>query len=200
MSANVIRTTRLPARLAPTTTAVAVTVAAAVVLLVLFYTVGGPFGTVNDLANAVVGLLSAVLAVQTARLGVPAAAVATAGVGGALMVAGSWLVITDRSGWVLAGLVSALGAAALGAWLVVLNLAARRAGTLGTPVARLGTISGALMTLGVLTVPDLLALADAWKDLHWYGVVGFLGWLGLYLGYPVWCALVACAAGQRRTG
>jgi hypothetical protein len=200
MSATVIRTTRLPSRLIPTATAIAVTVPAAIVLLVVFYAVGGPFGTLNDLANALVGVLSVVLAAQTARLGVPAVAIAPAGLGGALMVVGSWLVITGRTGWVLAGLVSAVGAAALGSWLVVLNLAARRAGTLSTPTTRLGLASGALMTLGILTVPDLVARADAWEDLHWYGVVGFLGWLGLYLGYPVWCVLLARAAGQRRTG
>jgi len=113
---------------------------------------------------------------------------------------GSWLVITGRTGWVLAGVVSALGAAALGVWLVVLNLGARRTSTLTTPVTRLGLASGGLMTLGVLTVPDLLARSEAWEDLHWYGVVGFLGWLGLYVGYPVWCLLLARAAGQRRTG
>lgn len=200
MSANVTRTTRLPSRLVPAATAVAVTVLAAVVLLVVFYAVGGPFGTLNDVANALVGVLSVVLAAQTARLGVPAVGIAAAGVGGALMVVGSWLVITGRTGWVLAGLVSALGAAALGVWLVVLNLGARRTGTLTTPVTRLGLASGGLMTLGVLTLPDLLARSDAWEDLHWYGVVGFLGWLGLYVGYPVWCLLLTRTAGQRRTG
>ena len=74
MSANVIRTTRLPSRLIATTTALAVTVPAAIVLLVVYYAVGGPFGTLNDLANALVAVLSAVLAVRTARLGAPLAA------------------------------------------------------------------------------------------------------------------------------
>jgi len=200
MSANVMRTTHLPSRLIPTATAIAVTVPAAIVLLVVYYAVGGPFGTLNDLANALVGVLSVVLAIQTARVGVPAAAIAAAGAGGALMVVGSWLVITGRAGWVLAGLVSAVGAAAIGGWLVVLNQTARRAGLLSSTVARLGLGSGALMTLGILTVPDLVVRADSWDDLRWYGVVGFIGWLGLYLGYPVWCALLARAAGQRRTG
>ena len=88
MSANVTRTTRLPSRLVPAATAVAVTVLAAVVLLVVFYAVGGPFGTLNDVANALVGVLSVVLAAQTARLGVPAVGIAAAGVGGVLMVVG----------------------------------------------------------------------------------------------------------------
>jgi hypothetical protein len=200
MSANVIRTTRLPSRLIATTTALAVTVPAAIVLLVVYYAVGGPFGTLNDLANALVGVLSAVLAVQTARPGVPAAAVVTAGVGGALMVVGSWLVITDRTGWVLAGLVGAVGTGAVGAWLLTFNVIAGRTGMLARPLARLGTVSGAVSTLGLLAVPDAVARVDAWDDLHWSGVLALMSWLGVYLGYPLWCALVARAPGQRRTG
>lgn len=184
-----------------TAAAIAVTVPAAMVLLVLYYTVGGPFGTLNDMANALIAMLTALLAVQTAaKFAVPAAAVAAAGAGAALMVVGSWLVITDRTGWVLAGLVSAVGAAAAGAWLLTLNLTAERKGAWSRPVTSLGVVSGALMTLGVLTIPDILGRADTWEDLHWYSVVGFVGWLGLYLGYPVWCALLAHEAGQRRTG
>ena len=184
-----------------TATAIAVTVPAAIVLLVVYSTVGGPFGTLNDLANALVAVLSAVLAAQTAaRLRVPAAAVVAAGAGAALMVVGSWLVITGRAGWVLAGLVSAAGAAALGAWLVTASVTGKRAGKLALPVARLGAASGTLMMLGVLTLPDIVARVDIWEDLHWYGIAGFIGWLGLYLGYPAWCALLTRDAGQRRTG
>jgi hypothetical protein len=179
---------------------VAVTVLAAVVLLVVYYSVGGPFGTLNDLANALVALLSAVLAVQTARVGVPRAVVATAGVGGALMVAGSWLVITGRTGWVLAGLVGAVGAGALGGWLVTLNVTAGRAGILSPAVAGLGAVSGAFTMLGFLAVPDMFGRVDIWGDLHWSGVLAFMSWIGLYLGYPVWCVLVAWEVRQRRTG
>jgi len=138
MSANVLRTTRLAPSVGWTAGAVAVTVPAAIVLLVVYYAVGGPFGTLNDLANALVGLLSAVLAAQSARLGVPAAAVAAAGAGGAVMVVGSWLVVTGRAGWVLAGLVSAVGAALVGAWLLALNVVVARNGMLPRGLTRLG--------------------------------------------------------------
>ncbi|HEY6742810.1 MAG TPA: hypothetical protein VI110_10680 [Lapillicoccus sp.] len=201
MSINMIRKTSATNGWRGTAVALAVTVPAAIVLLVVYYTVGGPFGTLNDLANALVAVLSAVLAAQTAaRFRVPVAAVATAGAGATLMVVGSWLVITGRTGWVLAGLVSAAGAASLGAWLVTVNLTANRAKELSRPVARLGAASGTLMMLGILTVPDILARVDTWEGLHWHGIAGFVGWLGLYLGYPVWCALLARDAGQRRTG
>ena len=200
MSANVIRTTRLAPSVGWTAGAVAVTVPAAIVLLVVYYAVGGPFGTLNDLANALVGVLSAVLAAQTARLGVPAAAVAAAGAGGAVMVVGSWLVITGRAGWVLAGLVSAVGAALVGAWLLALNVVVDRSGALPRGLTRLGSVSGAVMLLGVLVVPEILARSDTWEDLRWFGITGFVGWLGLYLGYPVWCAWLARVVRQRRTG
>jgi len=199
MSANVLRTTRLAPSVGWTAGAVAVTVPAAIVLLVVYYAVGGPFGTLNDLANALVGLLSAVLAAQSARLGVPAAAVAAGG-GGAVMVVGSWLVVTGRAGWVLAGLVSAVGAALVGAWLLALNVVVARNGMLPRGLTRLGSVTGAVMLLGVLVVPDILARSDTWEDLHWFGITGFVGWLGLYLGYPVWCAWLARLVGQRRTG
>jgi hypothetical protein len=201
LSPNVIRKRSATYAWRRTALAVAVAVPAAIVLLVLYYTVGGPFGTLNDLANALVGVLSAVVAAQTAaRFRVPVAAVAAAGAGATLMVVGSWLVITGRTGWVLAGLVSAAGAATLGAWLVTVNLNAARAGKLSQHVARLGAVSGALMTVGILSLPEILARVDRWDDLHWYGIAGFVGWLGLYLGYPVWCALLARDADQRRTG
>ena len=201
MSLSAIRKTSATYAWRRTAVAVAAAVLAAIVLLVVYYTVGGPFGTLNDLANTVVGVLSAVLAAQTAaRFGVPLAAVAAAGAGATLMVVGSWLVVTGRTGWVLAGLVSAAGAATLGAWLVTVNLTAARAGKLSRHVARLGAVSGGLMTVGILSLPEILARVDRWDDLHWYGIAGFVGWLGLYLGYPVWCALLARDAGQRRTG
>ena len=129
MSVNTMRKTSATNGWRGTAVALAVTVPAAIVLLVVYYKVGGPFGTLNDLANALVAVLSAMLAAQTAaRFRVPVAAVATAGAGATLMVVGSWLVITGRTGWVLAGLVSAAGAAALGAWLVTVNLTAKHAG------------------------------------------------------------------------
>src|SRR6476469_433732 len=200
MSANVLRTTRLAPSVGWTAGAVAVTVPAAIVLLVVYYAVGGPFGTLKDLANALVGVLSAVLAAQTARLGVPAPAVAAAGAGGAVMVIGSWLVVTGRAGWVLAGLVSAVGAALVGAWLLALNVVVGRNGVLPRSLPHLGSVSAAAMVLGVLVVPDILARCDTWEDLRWLVVTGFVGWLGLYLGYPVWCARLARRVGQRRTG
>jgi hypothetical protein len=116
------------------------------------------------------------------------------------MVVGSWLVVTGRAGWVLAGLVSAVGAALVGAWLLALNVVVARNGTPPRGLTRLGSASGAVMLLGVLVVPEILARSDTWEDLRWFGITGFLGWLGRYVGYPIWCAGLARVVRQRRTG
>jgi hypothetical protein len=184
-----------------TATAIAVTIPVAILCLVLMNSDSPGFGTANDLGNGLVGVLSAVLAAQTARFGTPVAAVAAAGAGGAVMVVGSWLVITGRTGWVLAGLVSSVGAALVGVWLVAANRAASHTGSLPRPLATSGVVAGALMGAGLLTVTGIVAGADAWASLSWLDQAGLLGWFGLYLGYPVWCGLLArhlfC---QRRTG
>jgi hypothetical protein len=83
---------------------------------------GGPFGTINDVANAVVGVLSVVLAWVTRNphsVRVVHLALGAAVVGGVLMVLGLILVIFEVTGYYLAGLVSALGAGLIGAWLLV---------------------------------------------------------------------------------
>ena len=85
----------------------------------------GPFGTINDIANAATGVLSAGLAWRlrrqiSGRSGKPAVAAAIAGAG--LAVAGSTLVVSGTTGFFFAGLVSSVGFAGIGAWLVALNM------------------------------------------------------------------------------
>jgi hypothetical protein len=46
----------------PLAIALGVVPIASLVSLAVFYAVGGPFGTINDLGNALVGILSALLA------------------------------------------------------------------------------------------------------------------------------------------
>src|SRR6187431_2087917 len=78
--------------------AIAVLDLLAVTFLIIFYAVGGPFGTANDVANGLVGLLSMVLAwlwisprtTVWSRVGIAAATV-----GGIMMTTGSILIIFD---------------------------------------------------------------------------------------------------------
>ena len=163
------------------------------VSLIVFFIVGGPFGTLNDLCIGLTGLLSAALAWQlsaafTARppaLGwlMPA----LAGLGALIVVVGSGLVITGTTGWVLAGLCTEFGYAWIGVWLLSFCLTPRVSAAWPRGLKGLGLVAGGLMLLGVLTLPGLLRGLDAWEVLPWYVNVGQAGGLGWLLLYPLWC-------------
>ena len=113
-------------------------------------------------------------------------------VGAGVAVAGSALVVSGTTGFFLAGLVSSVGFAGVGAWLVALA----RAGRAGTGRVRaLAIAAGAVMALGVAVAPgialrlDDMATAPAWV---W---IGFLGWLGVFVLYPVWALVSAWRTG-----
>ena len=167
---------------------VGVLVVLAVVALLLFFTVGGPFGTVNDVLNAAVGAASATLTGLTTRgarhpLDVAGALVGV--LGGVVFSYGAWLVLSDTTGFFLAGLVSGVGAGLVGVWLLVVNRPApthRR-----DPATRLGLVTGAVMTLGLLGVPGWISGVDDWAAAPWFVGVAMLGWLGIYVLYPTWC-------------
>jgi hypothetical protein len=177
--------------------AVAVLVVLAMVALVLFYGVGGPFGTINDGLNLAVGLGSSVLAaasIPRARAGALDLAAGALGIlGGAVFALGAYLVLTDRTGWFLAGLASGVGAGFMGTWLLVLNrpLQAGSRTRVGSP--RLGRLAGAVMVLGLLGVPGWMSGVDDWVAAPWYVSIGMLCWLGTYVLYPAWCLRVSRA-------
>ena len=71
--------------------ALGIVIVATLVVLLVFFIVGGPFGSINDVGNGLVGVLSAVLAVMLApRTGGPAG-VLVAVIGAVVVVWGSWL-------------------------------------------------------------------------------------------------------------
>jgi hypothetical protein len=165
-----------------------------VVCLALFFAVGGPFGFINDVANAVVGVLSGVLAwfwSPIRSLKWRWLALAAAGVGAIVMVIGSVLVIFDITGYYLAGLVSAVGAAFIGCWVLIANRFPPYAGELPRGVRVTGLAAGAVMLVGLLAVPGVLARVDDQNASPWYVVAAQLSWLGTYLLYPIWCFRLA---------
>ena len=132
------------------------------VSLIVFFVVGAPFGFINDVGNAVLAVVAGALAVGLLRLTESRSTTLRIGaslavVGVAVVVVGSVLVVSDVTGYFLAGLVSATGFALIGTWLVV----ACRSST-GWPVAlsmgrsRLGVVSGAVMAIGLVNVPGIL--------------------------------------------
>jgi hypothetical protein len=166
--------------------AVGVVAGGCAVLLLTFFVVGDPFGTINDIGNAATGVLSAVLAWRLRSYVVGRAgglAVGAAVVGAAIAVVGSVLVVSEATGFFLAGLVSSVGFAGIGAWLVILN----RSSTVGSPRLRsLGIVTGALMALGIVMLPGVLMRLDDMETAPPWIWLGQLGWLGIYVAYPTW--------------
>ena len=170
--------------------AIAVLDLLAVTFLIIFYAGGGPFGTANDVANGLVGLLSTALAwlwisprtTIWSRVGIAAATV-----GGIVMMTGSILIIFDITGWYLAGLVSSTGSALIGIWLLVANRLQRYSARLPRRLIMLGMTSAIFMILGWLAVPGVIARIDDPQLAPWFVNAGLLSWMGTYLLYPVWC-------------
>ena len=164
-----------------------------------FFAVGQPFGTINDLGNATTAILTGSLAWRLrADANNPTAntALGLAVGGAAISVAGSSLVLSGTTGFFLAGLVSNLGSAGIGAWLIATNRKQGVGAAARWPRAlrRLGAVAGALMAVGVVAVPgialrlDDMATAPAWV---W---IGFLSWLGTYVAFPAWAIWMGSVA------
>ena len=154
----------------------------------LFFTVGGPWGTLNDAGNAVGAVLSAALAWQLRRAA-RGWAVTAALAGAAVAVAGSYLVMSGRTGWYLAGLYTSLGYALIGLWLWRISGSAAADWPRG--LARWARFTGGLMALGLLAVPGLLAGFDVPETAPWWAHAGFLGGPGWGVLYPLVCLWLA---------
>jgi hypothetical protein len=172
---------------------IGVAAAGSAACLVTYFAVGGPFGTINDIGNAAAGVFSAALAWQLRReISGRAAdlAVAAAIVGAGLTVAGSTLVVSGTTGFFFAGLVSSVGFAGIGAWLVVLN----RSHALAASPPRLrslGVAAGALMALGVAAAPGIVLGLDDMRTAPAWTWIGLMGWLGIFVVYPAWAFWLA---------
>lgn len=162
----------------------------AVLSLITFYAVGGPFGFINDVANGLIGLLSVALAwlwVRNRRGGWSTLAIAFASLGAIVIVLGSLLIIVDITGWYLAGLVSSVGSALLGIWLLIANRLHRSAPELPRGLILLGMTTGIFMIIGWLALAGVIARIDDPQLAPLYVNAGLLNWMGTYLLYPVWC-------------
>ena len=169
--------------------AVGVVAAGSAVCLSTYFVVRGPFGTLNDIGNATTGVLSAVLAWRLGRhVGGRAGDVAlgAALAGAAITVAGSALVVSGSTGFFYAGLVSSVGFAGIGVWLIVLNHGSAAAATWSRRLRALGVIAGGLMLLGVASAPGVLLGHDDMETAPGWIWIGQLGWLGTFVVYPVW--------------
>ncbi|TCO50044.1 hypothetical protein EV646_102115 [Kribbella antiqua] len=168
--------------------------------LIVFYIVEGPFGAINDVGNAVLGVLSAGLAWMSWRSGArcPAAFVGIAAVGAAITVVGSYLVLSDATGFFLAGLVSSVGFALIGVWLIAVNhwSAADSPGPRRLRTA--GLVAGAVMALGFINAPGIAMGLDGMDTAPAWTFLGGFSWAGTYLLFPIWSLRLARALPRRQ--
>jgi hypothetical protein len=163
-----------------------------VVMLALFFAVGAPFGALNDWSIGASGVLAIafVLAIHANGLGrssvggviLPALAV----LGAALVVVGAWLVISDTSGFLLAGLVESFGFALFGLWLVGLSRSMASSGRWPRLLPTLGFATGILLIIGLIVAPGIVMGVDDMDAAPWWVWVGFVGWLGIFVLLPIW--------------
>ena len=165
------------------------------VFIILFFTVGQPFGTLNDICIGLAGIASGVLAWmlfsgrQTSTSGLIGLLLAIAGA--AVVAIGSYLVISNIAGWYLAGLYMSAGNALIGIWLLLLNFSARGSDPWPHGLIIFGVITGIIMLLGLVTIPGIFQRIDAWEAAPWYiNYIGLPSSLGYLVIYPLWCVLL----------
>jgi hypothetical protein len=168
----------------------------ALAFLALFFTSGGPFGTLNDIFIALTAILTAILAwMLYAHLKIQAPVLSLIGLilaiaGAALVVTGSVLVIFGFTSWFLAGLYMAAGNALIGLWLLQVMDALRPDNPLPRWLGFIAIAVAITMALGLAAFPGIINRIDdprgAMSVLSYAGQFGALGYLVLY---PLWCVL-----------
>jgi hypothetical protein len=162
------------------------------VFLILFFTFGGYFGTLNDLCISFAAISSALLAWMlypghrelSPRL---SRFILAAALAGALVAfTGSVFVIFDIAGWFLAGLMNFFGYGLVGLWLLGLNYLARRMARWPRRLIQLGLVSGAGMAIGLLTGPGIVVRVDDPELAPWFWYVAPAASSGWLLLYPIW--------------
>jgi hypothetical protein len=167
------------------------------VFIILFFTIGQPFGTLNDIFIGIAGILSEALAwklytqLHTQSPLLSQIALIFALVGALIIAVGSVLVISGKTGWYLAGLYMAVGNALIGLWLLGLNYSVQQSNPWPHGVVVFGIAIGIIMVLGLAAIPGIFRGIDSMEAAPWYinyiGQAGTLGWLILY---PIWCILL----------
>ena len=167
------------------------------VFIILFFSKGQPFGTLNDICNGLAAIISAVLAWLLYAQGTEESRVLSlialflATVGALVVIIGSVLVISGKTGWFKAGLYIAAGNALIGLWLFGLNYSAINSSSWGLGLAIFGLIVGIIMALGLVSIPGIFSGIDSQESasclFSYVGQAGGLGWLFLY---PIWCIIL----------
>lgn len=167
------------------------------VSIALFFSVGQPFGSINDVCIGMAAVLSVVLAYmlhprfhgQSPLFSRIALVMAT--LGSILVLVGSVLAISGAKGWFLSGLYMAAGNALIGLWLVAVCYFAMKGRYLQQGVCILGIVVGIVMALGVVTLPGIIRGSDpAEYNLTVINAIWWVSSLAYLSMYPIWCILL----------
>ena len=165
--------------------------------IILFFTVGQPFGTINDYCIGLTVILSVVLVwmlypghhAQFPLLSKVAFVIAM--FGAILVLVGTALAISGLKGWFLSGLYMAAGNAMIGLWLLGLNYSALRDNSFPQSLVIFGLISGVILALGLVTIPGIFRGIDSQAyELTTFNYIWWASSLGYLALYPTWCILL----------
>jgi hypothetical protein len=167
------------------------------VFIILFFSVGQPFGTLNDICIGLTAILSVVL-VWMLYLGHHAqlpllnkVAFVIAMFGAILVLVGTALAISGVKGWFLSGLYMAAGNAMIGLWLLGLNYSTLQDNSLPQSLIVFGLITGVILALGLVTIPGIFRGIDSQEyELTTFNYIWWASSLGYLALYPTWCILL----------
>jgi len=165
--------------------------------IILFFTVGQPFGTINDYCIGLTVILSVVLVwmlypghhARSPLLSQVTFVIAM--LGAILVMVGTALAISGLKGWFLSGLYMAAGNAMIGLWLLGLNYSALRDNSFPQSLVIFGLISGVILALGLVTIPGIFRGIDSQAyELTTFNYIWWASSLGYLALYPTWCILL----------
>ena len=168
----------------------------AAILLGVFFAVGEPFGTLNDIFSGISGILCGVLAwmLYTQHYAkfpsMSQIALAFAVIGAFVVALGTILVVFRITGWVLAGWYSTAGYALIGIWLVMFCYSMLNNTALPHQLTMFGLIVGLVMAVGLVALPGVLNKVDTMDALPGYLNISYIGYLGDIL-FPIWSIWLA---------
>ena len=158
--------------------------------IILFFTVGQPFGTLNDYCIGLTAILSMVL-VWMLYSGHHAQFPLLSQVALVIAIFGAALAISGVKGWFLSGLYMAAGNAMIGLWLLGLNYSALRDISFPQSLVIFGLISGVILALGLVTIPGIFRGIDSQEyELTTFNYIWWASSLGYLALYPTWCILL----------
>jgi hypothetical protein len=169
----------------------------ALVTIILFFSIGQPFGTINDYCIGLTAILSMVVVwmlypehhAQSPILSQVLLIVAL--IGAIVVVIGSVLTISRKTGFYLSGMYMAAGNALIGLWLLGINYSALRGDPWPHSLTILGLVSGVFLALGLVAIPGIIRGIDTKEYVFsTYNSIWGTSFLGSLVLYPFWCILL----------